>query len=116
IRFGAALGGNEPGRSFFRDLIGLRSARRLIARPLVRDGTDELANARLNFRAPARAVEHAVMADALLHVVDAMILRNAPTEIVRSFRLAKPADVVALALDRHQRRFLDGRAIDVFMP
>ena len=51
--------------------------------------------------------EHAVMADAGLHVVHLAIGAHAGAEVLRGQRLADRADVVLLALDRHQAHSLD---------
>src|SRR5262245_23468104 len=93
IRLRAPVGSDVPG--ILQHTIGLRNARRLTAgQPFVADRTDELADARLNFRTPARAVEDAVVADALLHIMHLLIARNADAEVVSRFRLPKTANVV----------------------
>src|SRR3546814_1386651 len=75
-------------------------------------GADHVAHPRLNLRAPARAVEHPVVADARLDVVVVVLGRNAATQIMRRLGLAEAADVVLLAFHRHQRRAADLAAVD----
>ncbi len=52
------------------------------------------------------------MADFELEVVRLFCRRDAGAQIVRGDGLAGPADIVALALDRHQRGALDRRRLD----
>src|SRR3546814_17712551 len=52
-------------------------------------GADHVAHPRLNLRAPARAVEHPVVADARLDVVVVVLGRNAATQIMRRLGLAE---------------------------
>src|SRR5262249_60461732 len=52
---------------------------------------------------PAAAAEHAVVADAGLHVMAPEIGAHVGAQIVRRHRLADRADVVLLALDGEQR-------------
>src|SRR3546814_1472453 len=75
-------------------------------------GADHVAHPRLNLRAPARAVEHPVVADARLDVVVVVLGRNAATQIMRRLGLAEAADVVLLAFHRHQRRAAELAAVD----
>src|SRR5580693_3448114 len=62
----------------------------------------EIAQQRIDFVVPAFAREHAVMADAGLHVMHLAIGAHAGAEILRRQRLPDRADVVLFALDRHQ--------------
>src|ERR1700682_1494618 len=67
----------------------------------------EIPQQRIDFVVPALAAEHAVMADAGLHVVHLAIGAHAGAEVLRGQRLADGADVVLLAFDRHQAHSLD---------
>ncbi len=69
----------------------------------------EVDDARRDLGAEARAVEDAVMADARLEVVHALVGRDVDAEVVRRLRLADAGNVVVLALDRQQRDVADRR-------
>ena len=71
-------------------------------------GADEFAHARVDFGAEAAAVEHAVMADALLQMVDPHGDRDVAADVVRRLGLADAGDVVVLSFHRHQRHMTDG--------
>src|SRR5205823_12752265 len=68
---------------------------------------DEVAQQRIDLVIPFPAAEYAVMADAGLHVVDAAVGAHAGAEVLRGERLSDRADIVLLALDRHQPHALD---------
>src|SRR5207302_5318705 len=61
---------------------------------------------------PTAAVEHAIMSDFELEVVQLFRRRDAGAEIVRGDGLADRANVVILALDGHQRGLLDRLRLD----
>ncbi len=107
-----------PVRQVFHDVIRARTAQRFSppAQSLGIDRADELADARLDFGSPARTVEHAIMADARLHIMHVFVVGNRSAKIVRGFRLPEAADIVPLALDGHQSGFRDCGAVDVFAP
>src|SRR4029450_11925285 len=73
---------------------------------------DEIPDLGVGLGLPSAAMEHAIVADLKLKVVDPFCRSDAGAELVRGDRLAGPADIVALALDRHQRGALDGRRFD----
>ena len=76
--------------------------------------SDEVGDLRIDFVVPAAAVEHAVMAD-LAAADDAPVLPARDCGTARARRgLADTADIVALALDGHQRGALDRARIDQF--
>ena len=60
----------------------------------------EIPQQRIDFVVPAAAREHAVMADAGLHVMHAPIGAHPGAEVLRRQGLADRADVVLLAFDR----------------
>ena len=64
---------------------------------------DEIGDARRDLGAEARAVEHAVMADARLQVVRLLVVRKVRAELVRRLGLPDAGNVVVLALDGEQR-------------
>src|SRR6516165_5906258 len=68
---------------------------------------DHVLDDRIDLVFPALAGEHAVMADAGLHVVALEIGTQLPAKVVRGDRLANRADVVALALDGQQHGAAD---------
>src|SRR5581483_6815526 len=72
---------------------------------------DEIAQQRIDLVVPLPAAEYAVVPDAGLHVVDAAIGAHAGAEVLRGERLPDRADVVLLALDRHQAHALDGSRV-----
>ena len=72
----------------------------------------ELADLGRNELPEARAVEHAVVADVELQIVQLAAGGNIDAEIVRSLGLADAGNVVLLALDRHQAAAADRRQID----
>ena len=72
------------------------------------DGPDHLANARLDLGPPAGSIEHAVVADTGLYVVEMFVLGNIDAQVMRRLRLAEATNVVVLSLDRHQCRLTDG--------
>ena len=86
---------------------GFRAALRI-------DGTDHFTNPRLDFRAIAGAVEHAVVANARLQIVIVLVGRNVGAQVVGRFGLADATDVVAFAFDCHDGGAADGRTIDQF--
>src|SRR5579872_54502 len=63
---------------------------------------DHLAHPRIHLARPTPAAEHAIMADAGLHVVLFQIDRNSMAQIQRGHGLADRADIVALAFHRQQ--------------
>src|SRR6202790_3491028 len=67
----------------------------------------EVAQQGIDLVVPAAAGEHAVMADAGLHVMDLAIGAYAGAEVLRGERLADRADIVLFAFDRHQPHPLD---------
>src|SRR5260221_7501716 len=80
--------------------------------PAVR--TDEGPDLRVDFLLPAASVEDAVMADTALEVMGLFRGPQVAAQTMRCDGLAGAADVVALALDGHQRRILDRAGIDRF--
>ena len=68
---------------------------------------DVVAQHRVDLRVPSPAVEDAIVADACLQVMGLHVRPQARTQVLRSEGLADSADVVLLALDRHQKRLLD---------
>src|SRR5690242_13298778 len=62
----------------------------------------EITQQRIDLVVPALAGEHAVMADAGLHVMHLAIGAHAGAEVLRRQRLADRADIVLFALYRHQ--------------
>src|ERR1700752_4997642 len=68
---------------------------------------------RIDFVVPLLAGKHAVMADTGLHVVHLAIGAHAGAEVLGCERLADRADVVLLALDRHQPHAPDRLRIDL---
>src|SRR6266436_10283089 len=77
---------------------------------------DELADLGVGLGLPSAAMEHAKMTDLKLEEVALFRRNDAAAEPVRGNGLAGPADIVALALDRHQRGALDGRRFDRLAP
>src|SRR4051812_7196319 len=71
-------------------------------------GQDDILHDRIDLVVPALAAEHAVVADADLHVVALEIGAQAAAQVVGGERLADRADVVALALDGEQHGAADG--------
>ena len=71
----------------------------------------EIGDARRDFGAEPRAVEHAVMADAGLKPMDLVLGRDVDAQAVRRFGLADPGNVVVLAFHRHQGDAADFRGI-----
>ena len=53
------------------------------------DGTDHLADARLNFGPPPRSIENTVVADTRLDVVILLVLRDIDTQIMCGLCLVK---------------------------
>src|SRR4051794_41714443 len=92
------MAGSEPAMEVRSGVGGAR----LRAFPEL-DGADHLADAGLDLGAPAGAVEHAVMADAGLDVVQAQVRRQVAAQVLGGLGLPAAGDVVLLALDRHQR-------------
>src|SRR5437764_13058856 len=76
-------------------------------------GQDRVSHQGIDLAGPPPAAEHAVMADAGLHVVFLAIGPEAGAEIVRRHGLADGANVVALALDGEQRGAADRLGVDV---
>ena len=74
----------------------------------------EIGDARHDFRLEARAVEDAVMADALLHIMHPAVIGNRTAQRVRRFGLPKSGNVVVLAFHRHQRDASHLRRVDRF--
>src|SRR5208337_3223017 len=72
----------------------------------------ELAHLRRDLFAEARAVENAVMADLPLQVVQPPRLRDVDAQVLGSESLADPANVVLLALDRHEAAMADRLQVD----
>src|SRR5262245_24167040 len=72
--------------------------------PLASSGIDghEVAQQRIDLVVPLPAAEHAVMSHAGLHVMHPAVGPHPGAELLRCERLADRADVVLLALDRHQ--------------
>src|SRR6516162_4941860 len=66
----------------------------------------------IDLAGPAAAAEHAVVADAGLHVVLLAVGPEARAEIVRRHGLTDRADVVALAFDGEQRGAADRLGMD----
>src|SRR5690606_33024549 len=66
--------------------------------------------------APTCAVENAVVADALLDIVESIISRHGGTQVVGRFGLTKPRDVVAFALNGEQGCAPDLAAIHALSP
>src|SRR5581483_5522084 len=77
----------------------------------LRIDVNEIAQQRIDFVIPLAPTEHAVVADAGLHMVDAAIGAHAGTELLCGERLADRADVILLALDGHQPDPPDRRRI-----
>ena len=73
------------------------------------EAADDVAHDRIDLVLPAPAAEHAVVADAGLHVVGAQVGPQLAAQVLRGERLADRADVVAFALDRQQRGAADRR-------
>ena len=73
---------------------------------------DERLDLGIGLRLPPAAMEDAIMADFELEVVGLFCRRDARAQIMRGNGLAGAADIVALALDRHQRGALDRRRDD----
>src|SRR5271167_4676686 len=77
---------------------------------------DERPDLRVGLVAPPTAMKHPIMADLELKVVD-LFHRSDPTaELVRCDGLARRADIVPLALNRHQRGAFDGGRLDATPP
>jgi len=55
--------------------------------------------------------EHAVMSNALLHVVNAAVIGDRGAQSMRRFGLSEAGNVVFLAFDRHQRDARDLRGL-----
>ena len=72
----------------------------------------EIGHARGDLGAEARAVEHAVMADAGLQPMRLAVGRDVHAKPMRRLGLADAGNVVVLALDRQQRDAADRRRID----
>src|SRR4051812_20037091 len=68
---------------------------------------DELLEDRSDLLAPLAAVEDAVMADVLGHEILLLGGRQPGRDVERRLGLADPRNIVALALDRQQRRVPD---------
>src|ERR1035437_11128173 len=66
-------------------------------------GEDDVPQDGIDLGAPAKSAEDAVMADAGLQMVALPVRAQAAAQLVRGERLAQPADVVFLSLDRQQR-------------
>src|SRR5438105_11118565 len=75
---------------------------------------DEVADLWINLALPAAAVEDAVMPDTRLQMVGLFSRIEAMAQPMRRNGLADRADVVALALDGHQRGAFDRAGIDQF--
>src|SRR5205814_5600949 len=73
---------------------------------------EELHDTRDDFGTETRAVEHAIMADPALQIMGLLVSGNAGAERVCGFGLAHTRNVVALALDGHERGALDRTGID----
>src|SRR3984957_12547916 len=86
-------------------------ARRRRARSIARQ--NHILQNRINLVLPALAGEHAVMADAGLHVVALEIRAQLAAQVVRRHRLADGANVVALALDGEQHGAPDRGRVDL---
>src|SRR5882672_1213010 len=102
----AGMSGVNVGRSGFRHDL----ERRALSTAVVRQ--HEIGNARLDFRAETRAVEHAIMADAGLKVMRLHVVRNAGAQFVRRLGLTNAGNVIVLALDGEQPDSLDLGEID----
>src|SRR6202043_2127855 len=87
----------------------LRSARNDGSRAVVGSRIDvhEIPQQGIDLVVPAPAAEHAVMPDAGLHVMYFAVSADTGAQVLRGQRLADRADVVLLALDRHQAHALD---------
>ena len=89
----------------------LTSGRRAVCgRPLLRE--HEIGDARRDLGAEARAVEHAVVADAELQIMRLALRRNVDAQPVRGLGLADAGNVVVLAFDGEQRGVADLARID----
>src|ERR1700722_17774166 len=86
-------------------------ARRRRARSIARQ--NHILQNRIDLVLPALAREHAVMADAGLHVVALEIRAQLAAQVVRRHRLADSADVVALAFDGEQHGAPDRGRVDL---
>src|SRR5581483_11083251 len=73
---------------------------------------DHVAHDRVDLLLPALAGEHAVVADAGLHVMAAFVGPDARAQVMGRRRLAQRADVVALAFHCEQRGAADGAGLD----
>src|ERR1043165_8595053 len=85
-------------------------ARGYLAAAVVRQ--HEVRNARRDLGTEARAVEHAVVPDAVLEVVHFVFVGNVRAQALRGFRLPDTRDIVELALDSEQRDAADLRKVD----
>src|SRR5271168_2413120 len=73
---------------------------------------NEIGDARRDLGAEARAVEHAVMTDALLQPMGMAVRRDVRAQAVRRFGLADAGNVVELAFDSQERGVRDPARID----
>ena len=73
---------------------------------------DEVGDTRSDFGSEARAVEHAVMADARLQPMRLTVRRYVDAEFMRRLGLADAGNIVVLAFDGEQRDALDRGKID----
>src|SRR4029453_11791864 len=72
----------------------------------------EVGNARSDLGAEARTIEHAIVTDSRLHIVNLILLWNVDAECVRSLCLADARYIVVLAFHRHQRNASDRGRVD----
>ena len=75
-------------------------------------GQSEVDDARHDLGPEARAVEHAIMADLRLDVMDTHLLGDVDAQILGGFGLADAGNVVILALDGQKRDALDRAKVD----
>src|SRR5579883_2506814 len=73
---------------------------------------DDVLHQRIDLPLPLAAAEHAIVADARLHMVALEVGAQADAEVVRRDRLADRADVVLLALDGEQHGAPDRLRLD----
>src|ERR1700685_2535097 len=74
---------------------------------------DHVLDKRIDLVLPALAGEHAVMADAGLHVMPFKIRTKVGAQVVRGNGLADRADIVAFALDLEQHGAADRGGLDL---
>src|SRR5271165_7685448 len=84
---------------------------RRLGRSLV-DERDESQDPRHDLLAEAGAVEHAVMADLQLQMMQLLPVRDVGAQLMGGIGLADPRNIVLLALDREQPAIADRGRID----